>query len=541
MDIDMNGSEGLDRRTFIKSAAVAGALAAGVGLAGCSSNAATGSDTVTETSAQASQTIDCDVVVVGAGAAGLMASYQLTQAGYDVQLLEKGASAAASNFSMCGGPNACETKLQKQEGEWVSLKTMYDYMYDFSRTSVNAKLLRKVLAGTGPSIDAMLDLGVQMTLWGDPYGVGFRGRHFFTDEGLARTDPLTKAIEAAGGTIVYKADANRILMEDGRATGVQADVDGTVTDFRAKAVLICTGGFIGGEEMQMEHFNTKVFPLGNTLSDGTGINMVLAAGGVLDRNFAVLGNECGAVSPATEGWPFTEDWANKNEHYGYWLFGGLYVDATGNRFIDEGKVAALPLAVGGEALVRAGKAFVIMDSAYYEGLQEKGVYEYLGSPAAWTAGEENTFYSPTAENAEAHLQQAIDEGWGCKADTIAEIAERFGLVDLEETVETYNDYCAKGVDEEFEKEAWFLSPVVKAPFYAFEYVPSAWGTNGGIKIDSCLHAVDTDNDAIPGLFVAGVDTGSMYTIPYYTNPGASVGNAIGSGYAAAQEIAKEIG
>ena len=234
------------------------------------------------------------------------------------------------------------------------------------------------------------------------------------------------------------------------------------------------------------------------------------------------------------------EWKNVNEHYGYWLFGGLYVDGTGSRFINEGRVAELPLAVGGEAIVRAGKAFVIVDSAYYNACQTEGIYAYLGEPAEWTAGEEVGYYNPSSENAEAHLQQAIDEGWGCKADTIEEISEAFGLDNLAQTVEAYNEMCDNGEDTEFYKPAYFLSPVKEPPFYAFEYIPSAWGTNGGVKVDSCLRALDAENNAIPGLYVAGVDTGSMYTVPYYTNPGASVGNAMGSGWAVAEQIAKDL-
>ena len=217
------------------------------------------------------------------------------------------------------------------------------------------------------------------------------------------------------------------------------------------------------------------------------------------------------------------------------------MDATGSRFIDEGNVAELPLAIGGEALVRAGKAYVVMDSAYYDGCQDQGIYAVLGEPAEWTAGEEAGYYNPSPENAEAHLQQAVEEGWGFKADTIEELAEHFGLTNLVETVAAYNGFCEAGEDAEFYKKAHFLTPVAQPPFYAFEYVPSAWGTNGGVKVDSCLRAVDAENNAIPGLYVAGVDTGSMYTQPYYTNPGASVGNAIGSGWAVAEQIAAYLG
>lgn len=538
----------MSRLAFVKGAALASgtaALAGTAAVAGASEAAGTSADDRHGTSARpaqadAAQTFEADVVVVGAGIAGLMAADHLAEQGLNVYLLEKGVSAAVSNWAQCGGPNACETKLQKQEDAWVSLDEMFQYMYGFSNTAVNAKLLKNVLAGTGPAIDRMMDLGIAMSLWGDPYGVGFRGRHFIEASPTDRTDPIIAHIEENGGTVLFGADVYAILMEDGTATGVQADIDGVVTDVRAKAVVICTGGFLGNETMQREHFNTPIFPLGNTVSDGTGIQMVLDAGGVLDRPFSVLGNECGAVSPTTEGWPFTPEWANVNEHYGYWLFGGLYVDGTGSRFIDEGKVAALPLAVGGEAIVRAGKAWVIMDSAYYEACQNEGIYAYLGEPTQWTAGAEAGYYNPTKENAEAHLQQAIDEGWGCKADTLEEIAEKFGLTNLVETVAAYNAACKAGEDPEFYKDACFLKAVSEPPFYAFEYVPSAWGTNGGIKVDSGLHALDAENNAIAGLYVAGVDTGSMYTVPYYTNPGSSVGNAMGSGWFVAEQIAKDL-
>ncbi|BAK45352.1 FAD-dependent oxidoreductase [Eggerthella sp. YY7918] len=536
----------MDRRSFLGLGAM-GALVAGAGLVGCSpqQKEATAADTQSdgatgqETQAgiprkEGSSTKECDVAVVGAGAAGLMAALKLSEAGKKVVVIEKAPSAAMSNFSMCGGPTACETKLQEQEGAPVSLDTIFNYMYDFSRSGVNGMLLRNCLANTGEAINTMLDLGIPMMLIPDTYGVGFRGRHMFQTGGEERVAPIIKAIEAAGGELVYSTAAEKIIMEDGKAVGVQTDKG---VDIMAPSVVVCTGGFLGGEDMQLDRFNTKVYPLGNTLSDGTGINIVLDAGGAWDRNFAVFGNECGAVSAATTGRPFTEDWHNVNEHYGYWLFGGLYTDTAGERYINEEKIAQFPLAIGGEALLRAGKSYVIMDSDYYEAVKGDGIFAYLGQPASWVSGPMADFYKTTSENADAHLQQAIDEGWALKADTVAELAEKYALDNLEATVEKYNAYCESGVDEDFGKSAPFLKPVKTAPFYLFEYVPSAWGTNGGVKVDSHLRAMDKDNHPIPGLYVAGVDQGSVYSMPYYTNEGASVGLALGSGVYVAKEIA----
>ncbi len=539
----------MDRRSFLGLSAM-GALAAGAGLAGCSpqqKDAGTGKADAAEGASQdsgqqaakgiprkeGSSTKECDVVVVGAGAAGLMATLKLSEAGKSVIVVEKAPSASMSNFSMCGGPAACETKLQEQEGETVTLDMLFGYMYDFSRTSVNGALLRSCVAGTSDALNSMIDLGMPMSLWPDVYGNGFRARHYLESEGDERVAPLVEAIEAAGGEFLYSTGGEKIIMEDDAVRGLQTDKG---IDVLAPNVVVCTGGFLGGEDMQMQVFNTPVFSLGNSLSDGTGINMVLDAGGALDRNFAILGNECGAVAAATTGRPFTEDWHNVNEHYGYWLFGGLYTDTAGERFIDEGRIAQFPLAIGGEALVRAGKAYVIMDSDYYEAVKGDGIFAYLGEPESWVSGPEADYYKTTPENAETHLQQAIDEGWGCKAGTLAELAEKFSLDALEATVERYNGFCEAGVDSDFGKDAPFLKPVKTAPFYAFEYVPSAWGTNGGAKVDSHLRAMDKENNPIPGLYVAGVDQGSAYSVPYYTNPGASVGLALGSGVAVAKEI-----
>lgn len=534
--------QAMNRRSFVSLGAL-GALSAAAGLLGATQAYADETETATLSAGvsgvngiervEGTETKSCDVAIIGAGAAGLMAALKLTAAGKSVVVIEKAPGASFSNFSMCGGPTACETQLQAAEDATVTLDQIFTYMNDFSRGSVNSALLRNCLANTGEAIDTMLDLGIEMTLIPDTYGVGFRGRHMFAAGGNDRVAPIVEAIEAQGGEFLYGCAGEKIIMEDGVAVGVQTSLG---IDVMAPAVVVCTGGFLGNEEMQLDRFNTKVFPLGSLMSDGAGINMVLDAGGAWDRNFAVLGNECGGIAKTTVT-PFTEDWHNTNEHLGHWLFGGLYTDTAGERFINEFKVAQFPLAVGGEAMLRAGKAYMIMDSVYYEGIKDAGPYPYLGEPAEWIPGPMSAYYAPTSVNAEAHLQEAIEEGWAIKADTLGEIAEFFNLPNLEATVERYNSYCDTGVDVEFGKLAAFLTPVATPPFYAFEYVPSAWGTNGGVKVDSHLRAMDKDNNAIPGLYVAGVDQGSVYSVPYYTNEGSSVGLALGSGIYVAKEIA----
>ena len=545
----MKENQLIDRRSFIGLAA-AGAVASGTLLSGCSPKTGEDSDRQTELLASTSrnsiervpgeETVKCDVAIVGAGAAGLMSALKLAQNGKKVVVIEKGSSAAASNFSMCGGPAACGSKLQASEGVDLTTLTMFRRMFDDAHASVNGALLHNILACTGEAINSMMNLGIEMFLNEDQYAVGFRARHLFISDGPGRTDPIVRAVEEQGGEFLFSTAGEKLITEDGEVKGVQTDAG---IDVMANAVVVCTGGFGGNEDMLKEHFNTPVYALGNPGSDGKGIEMVLDAGGVLDRNFAILGNELGALPSSvfdSSDYPLKMNdegiWINGNEHYGWWLFGGLFTDPAGNRFIDEGKIAAAPLAIGGEALVRNGKCYAVIDTDYLEGVIRDGVYAFLGSPQDWVAGLTADLFSPTQEKWQSDMQIAIEEGWGCEAGTINEIAGKFGLDNLVPTVERYNSLCEASVDEDFGKATQFLKPIKKGPFYAFEYIPSGWSTNGGVKVDSQLRALNADNNPIANLYVAGVDQGSSYTTPYYSNDGASVGVAMGSGILAADSI-----
>ena len=391
---------------------------------------------------EGSQTKECDVCVVGAGAAGLMAALKLAEAGKKVIVVEKAPSAAMSNFAMCGGPAACETKLQEQEGETVTLDTLFGYMYDFSRASVNGALLRNCLAGTSDALNAMIDLGMPMSLWPDVYGNGFRARHYLESEGEERVAP------ARGG---HRSRGRRVFVQHGRREGHRRGRRGARRCRPTRAWTCwrrtwwCARAASWAARTCRCRCSTRRCSRWATRFPTARASRWCSTRA--ERSTAT--SPCWATNAARwrrprTGSPFTEDWHNVNEHYGYWLFGGLYTDTAGERFINEEEIAQFPLAIGGEALLRAGKAYVVMDSEYYEAVKNEGIYAYLGQPESWVSGPEADYYKTTPENAEAHLQQAIDEGWALKADTVAELAEKFSLDALEATVERYNGFCDAG-------------------------------------------------------------------------------------------------
>ena len=481
---------------------------------------------------------EADIVIVGAGAAGLMAAYTASEGGAKVIVLEKGASALQSNFAMCGGPAGAETQTAKAAGVTTTNKEIFEHLYDFANTTVDAKLLWEVWSRAGVAIDNMTGLGIPFSLDEDVYGVGFRARHSFGAGGAARIKPITDAVEANGGTFLYETPGEHIILENGKAVGVTGTAaDGTAVTVKAKAVMICTGGFQGNKEMLQEYLGySDVVSLGSNMPTGDGIKMVLEAGGILDRNFGVLGNEgSGNNSKTATNVAFFPGF---NQNLAFWMYGGLYVDRDGDRFINEKRVADFPLALGGEAVLRQGKVYAVVDSATYEACATEGIYSYMGKPENWKSG--TALWVPVVSKGKEQLQQAIDEGWAWTG-TLAECAEHFGLENLEATVAEYNAMCAAGEDTLFGKAPNFMRAIGEGPYYVFEYEPGAWSTFGGVKTDSYLRAVDQTGEAIPGLYCGGCEVGSYYAVPYYDGPGSCVGISVGSGVYAAENMLKYIG
>lgn len=495
-------------------------------------------ETVETTVEEIEKTVD--IVIVGAGAAGLTAGISASELGAEVLIIEKGISSAVSNGANAGGPIAVGTKAQAAEGEDLTMETLFTHMSEFAQSTVNASLLRKALEVSGETVDMLDELGLTVTLRQDAYGVGFRARHKIAEKGIDRTAALEEEIRKNGGELMFETTGENVLVDNnGVVVGLKATKsDGTKVTINAKAVLLATGGYLGSKEKITEKFGEiTVNPLGNTLSTGDGINMALEVGGVEDKNFGIVANEFSASNEKAGIW--SKD-SNQNLRFG--IYGGLLVNSEGNRFFNEQIMADEPLSAA-EATLREGKYYAIMDEAYYTSVETVGIFETLGSPESWVAGVRNLAEDAPAgahvkvlTEARAQLDEAIEQGWAYKADTIEELAAYFGLDNLAETVATYNEMAAALQDTEFYKDSAFLTPITEGPFYVFEYEPSAWCTIGGVKVDDSLRVVNSANEPIAGLYAAGMDAGSLFTAPYYDNEGSAFGLSLASGTLAGREI-----
>lgn len=505
----MNVSSSISRRNLIAAAATAVAAA---GIASAQAEPLVHEPTISIPQ-EVVETLECDVVICGAGAAGMWAAVEAARAGLKVIVIEKGASVNVSNGAVAGGPMAVGSAQQIAEGDGFTVEIAFNDIMEYAHWSINAPIVKACLEISGETVDMWTnEFGIALNLKNDDYGAGYKVRLMFGSPD--RFAPLMQFVEERGGTFLCETPMTALVQDEtGAVTGVYAlNPAGEPIQINAKATLVCTGGFQGNDTMMREKFGTQVLPLGNVLSIGTGYDAMMEAGAASGTHWGILGNEF-AGSNVKEPWGFA---MFGNPFSALAIQGGLYVNRDGRRFTNEGKYAKMPLAIGGAISLEIGGPFyVVIGQETMAGLMER-------------------------EGAADMLQGAIDKGWAFTGETIEELAEVCGMVDLAATLEAYNGYCDAGYDEQFYKDAEYLDAQKTGPFYAFEYQPSCWATEGGVKTDDRMRVINTDGAPIPGLYCAGVDNASTLMAPYHRYEGSSLLMCYNGGRLAGRYIAEAL-
>jgi 3-oxosteroid 1-dehydrogenase len=159
---------------------------------------------------------------------------------------------------------------------------------------------------------------------------------------------------------------------------------------------------------------------------------------------------------------------------------------------------------------------------------------------------------PAIAMPEGDPEEHLAAGTWVRADTLAELADKLGLTDLESTVQRFNTFAESGVDEDFgrgsdEYDVFFaggegpnkaLVPLGTAPFFAARFVLSDLGTKGGLVTDVHGRVVRADDEPIPGLYATSNSAASIFG-PVYPGPGAPLGKAFVFASLAVQHLSKE--
>ncbi|MCR4435710.1 MAG: FAD-dependent oxidoreductase [Clostridiales bacterium] len=491
-----------------------------------------------------------DVCVVGAGGSGTAAAVQAARDGAKVVLLEK--SCIPGGLGAQGaGLAAVESEYQKAAGIKFTKDDVYKHMVSYTNATVNLPLLRKILNNSAETISWLKNdfkwnfQFITPNIWGKE---AFDTYHLNTTFGQERMKPFYDDFAKNGGKLMLETTGQKLIMKDGKVAGVQAKkADGTLVNVRSKAVILATGGAISNDEMLKQYTGSAEYEqMGYNVCTGDGIKMATEIGAATTGEMFVEVAEIGmqsAVAPDTK--------FNINLVASAAL---MHVNTQGNRYFDESLFREQPLNQGGAAVAANGPYYVILDQATIDKLTQKGLEGLLTPEEAekqrpqfqrlshfGVVGGVPPMFAGAAyplSNLPAELDFALKSGWAYKADSINELAEAAKLPNLVDSVNRYKGFVAKGRDDDFLKKPLYLTPIEKGPYYAIKFLPGVFNTLGGIVINENFQALDSKKNPIPGLYVAGVDGGSMFHKPYYDICGTTMMYAYTSGRLSGEYAAK---
>lgn len=455
----------------------------------------------------ADKTISTDVVVIGAGSAGLSAAVSAAHKGAKVVVLEKMPGAGgSSNFAE--GLFAVGTNQQRLKAIGLTKEQAYEKLMEYHHYRNNAALMAQTIKNSNSVIEWLEQQGVRFEVvtmskteaptW-----------HLILDQGKAHhgaalIQPLQAKAKELGVNILFQTPAKELIFNGSGVTGVKAvNTKGDKFTITAKAVVIATGGFNNSNEMikKWTRFDAdKVFPTLPLNKTGDGINMALAAGAGHEGWGLMLhpGTHGPGIKPL--GPLYTMTWQPV-----------LWTNKYGERVVDENAVWAFSF--GGNAIERQPDSFVwgIWDDETLRYMEEKGIDNGLG--VLVPIGTKLTDLRAEIANASAQPNPSVVVG-----ASLGELARKMGVNPdkLKATVDQYNRAKEIGHDSVVYRKADTILPVRTGKFYALKIFPYNFVSIGGVKTTLNMEVIDKSDRPIPGLYAAGADVGGLYGDTYAT-------------------------
>lgn len=499
--------------TAIKEAAAAALTAAGL-------NPDDYKTAVEKDAAAEDSTVDADVVVVGAGGAGMTAAITAAAEGKSVVVLESQSMVGGNSVRATGGMNAAKTVYQDENefgesaGVEKTLKTAAEKYADNETITALAKTVSEQWAAyqanpTGyfdsvelMELDTMIggkginDPELVETLcansadaidWLDEHGITLHNVSSFGGASVKRIHRpvnaegktvsvgsymiplLEENCKKAGVQILLNTTANEILTDaNGAAAGIKATGStGETVTVNAKAVVLTTGGFGANLDMVVKYKpELKGFMTTNAAGiQGQGIEMAQAIGAAtvdMDQIQIHPTVEANTAALITEG--LRGD-------------GAILINEEGQRFIDE---------VGTRDVVSAAE------------IAQTGSYSWLVVDQAMV-------------DASSVIQGYIKKGYTVTGATYEELGKAMGVdaAAFAETMEKWNGYVEAKNDPDFGRTS-FANPLNTAPYYAVKVTAGVHHTMGGLKINANTEVLNEKGEVIPGLFAAGEVTGGVH-------------------------------
>lgn len=413
-----------------------------------------------------------DIIIVGAGGAGMTAALEAKEKGMNPVVLEKMPMAGGNTMKSSSGMNASETKFQKEQGITDSNDAFYEESLKGGHDTNDKELLRFFVDNSANSIEWLDSIGIRLNNLTITGGMSEKRTHRPEDGsavGQYLVNGLVKNVLSKEIPLFVNANVTEITENDGKVNGVKVLInDKDEKTISADAVIITTGGY--GANMDMI---SKVRPDLEGLvttnqegSTGDGISMIEKLGGVtvdmdqIQVHPTVQQEKSYLIGEAVRG------------------EGAILVNNEGTRFVNE-------LDTRDNVTAAINK------------LPEKAAYL--------------VFDSGVKSRAKA-IQKYEEMGFVVQGDSIEALAKEINVPadQLQATLDTYNKAVADKKDAEFGRTTGMEHDLSAGPFYAIKIAPGIHYTMGGVKINTNTEVLNKDGQAIPGLFAAGEVTGGLH-------------------------------
>ena len=486
------------------------------------------------------ETVDTDILIVGAGNGGMFAAAYAAANGLNFRVIEQNAnvqdtrhwygavdSAAAKE---AGEPATDKAKLLSEISRYASgkcdqrvVKTWINEsaaMHDFMRSILEDKYGWVCDFTSGSEAAWPAENAEHNT----DYLYPVQEHNYMASEsasGLPRNELLLQYIQELGYDVDFKTSLAKLEKNsDGRITGIiaQSTEDDHFIRYNAnQGVLLACGGFPGNPYM-MEQLD----PLGTSVTTacsyspadkGYGIRAAVWAGANLDKEAAPMLFDRGVVAPGVDGGYVDSDSAfggkafpGKIRQYNPGTQPFLKVNRNGERFANE----SCPYNdIVYAAAHQPGRVYAQICDANI--LEDAKRFHTIGCSAQTRNGGEKYI--------QGKMDEAIEAGALFKCDTLDELADKMGFTGAAKdtflaTVERYNELYDKQNDEDFGKPAYRLSAIRTAPFYGCWLGASLLTTEQGIAINEKGQALDNNNQPMEGLYITGDMSGSFFANNY---------------------------
>ena len=453
-----------------------------------------------ETAEKEEVTVDTDIVVVGAGGAGLTAALSALQNGADVVLLEKQAIAGGATAMAGGGTVVTGSQILEEDGVEDTPEQLKADLLANGHNYNDEGTVDIYVNSIGAAIDWLVDPeggNVEYSRPATSRTISVVGR------GAAAVSTLMDGVESAGGQVYLATPATELIIDNGTVTGVKAESDDTVYTINAKAVILATGGFGANDELVPEEYQQYVYA-GAAGATGDALAMVESLDADLINMEFVNVQPNSIVLPSGLG-----QYCNPGVSGAYSTSGAFLVNENGERFANE----------QGNAydLVQAMKTntanYLIMDQASFDafnaGMQNSNIY---------TAEDVETWLANNGSSNPVMVQ----------ADTLDDLAATLNLPEgsLTAAAEAYNAAVDEGTDEFGRTLTLKLSD--DGPYYAVQMWLRYYATLGGLHINDQMQVLNTSQEPIEGLYAAGEVVGGLEGDIYMG--GTLFGWAVTSGY-----------